>query len=919
MTKRLLHTLTISTTLQLLAALNSWGCTDTLTITNLSDAAGHTFQVTALSSSGLLTGFFGDQPHAFLYNDGAITDLGTLGGSQSVGSAINAAGQVAGRSLITNGDTHAFLSTDGQLLDLGTLGGGFSDATSINDAGQVVGASLDTGDIDTLAFLYTGGAMVNLGTLGGTYSVAFSINNLGVICGEASIPSEDTHGFIYSVGTMIDVGTLGGPYSSCVALNDAGTAIGTSWLANGDTHAFRYSAGTITDLGTLGGTYSEATAINNAGQILGLATTTNDQEEHAFFVSGGVKVDVGTLGGHSSEGFALNNHGQVVGQSATATGATHAFLWQNGTIIDLNSLLPPNSGWVLISARFINDSRRIVGNGFYLGAFQRFIMDLPNHAPVSDPGPDQTVDCQAPVTLDASHSSDPDGDTLAFQWSSSGTVLGTNSTLVASLPLGINVVTLKVTDPCGSSGQSNVNVIVVDITAPVISCPANLSVPSDANCQAAVPDLVSQLVASDNCTPPASLIITQNPAAGALIGLGTYPIQVAVTDEAGNAAGCSVLFTVFDAAPPVFLSVPGLITLSTDTNCQAAVPDVLGQILAADNCTPPNQLVMSQNPPAGTLLPRGHSMIMITVTDTAGNNSSTTVPLTIVDTTAPVITCPADVLLACGESTDPSNTGTATATDNCDQPVITFSDSSEDNCPSSPSHITRTWTATDSSGNVSSCAQNIYIQCCATGCAPISSAIGAGFNKTPISTANYIWFNANLSAGGIAPTGTTITFRNCLITITSAQGNFTYPVPDGTIVFSPSAACATTTFDSSGWVTTVPLSGSDEILLSALGIKAPANLQAASVTWSGYFSASTPGVSVAWKWGAAVYTQDMTQGQYNSLGVKPTHSKACLYQNSDHAGTPENMKSHVIGGARGGGGSNWTGGWSGTAKAKLCK
>jgi hypothetical protein len=120
-------------------------------------------------------------------------------------------------------------------------------------------------------------------------------------------------------------------------------------------------------------------------------------------------------------------------------------------------------------------------------------------------------------------------------------------------------------------------------------------------------------------------------------------------------------------------------------------------------------------------------------------------------------------------------------------------------------------------------------------------------------------------------------------------------------------------------VTTVPLIGSDEILLSALGIKAPANLKAATVIWSGDFSSDTTSVSVSWKWGAAVYTKDMTQAQYNNLGVKSTHTKACLYNNSDHAGTPENAKAYVIGGARGGGGSNWTGSWSGTASGKLCK
>src|SRR5262249_41066580 len=152
----------------------------------------------------------------------------------------------------------------------------------------------------------------------------------------------------------------------------------------------------------------------------------------------------------------------------------------------------------------------------------------PNHPPAADPGPDQIVDCQISVRLDGSHSTDPDGDTLAFQWSASGAVLGTNSTFSGSFPLGTNVITLKVTDPCGLSAQSNVNVIVVDTPPPVLSCPMSLSAPSDANCQAVVPDLVSQLVASDNCTPLASLIITQDPAVGTLIGLGTHPIELAV-------------------------------------------------------------------------------------------------------------------------------------------------------------------------------------------------------------------------------------------------------------------------------------------------------------------------------------------------------------------------------------------------------
>jgi hypothetical protein len=200
----------------------------------------------------------------------------------------------------------------------------------------------------------------------------------------------------------------------------------------------------------------------------------------------------------------------------------------------------------------------------------------------------------------------------------------------------------------------------------------------------------------------------------------------------------------------------------------------------------------------------------------------------------------------------------------------------------------------------------------------VTSSITSSFNGTSISTANSIWFNANFTAKGVPATGGTIFFKNSSISITSAKGNFAYAVPDGRIVFSPSVSCATTLFNGAQWVTTVPVSGSDEILVAALGIKAPADVKAATVTWTGAFSADTTGISLSWKWSAAVYTTDLTQAQYNNLGVKPTHTAACLYNNSDHAGTPETVKLSVVGGARGGGGSNYTGGWSGTATASLC-
>ena len=207
----------------------------------------------------------------------------------------------------------------------------------------------------------------------------------------------------------------------------------------------------------------------------------------------------------------------------------------------------------------------------------------------------------------------------------------------------------------------------------------------------------------------------------------------------------------------------------------------------------------------------------------------------------------------------------------------------------------------------------------------------SNFNGTTIEANNFIWFNANFTASGIPSTGATISFTNSTITFTADQF-YTVTVPNAQITFDPNAVCASTTFDtgSNTWTTIVPLSGSDEIFLAGVGFPVPAAFASAGgrvqgpVTWQGAFTSDTAGISVSWKWGAAVYK--VFSADYNLLGVKPAHTNTCLYNNSDHAGTPEGVnpmsglpfKHFVTGGARGGGGSNWTGSWSSTVGVSVC-
>src|SRR6478752_2085243 len=166
--------------------------------------------------------------HAAQYT---VTDLGMLGGTESSGSALNAGGQVSGSSY-TTGDAgqHAYLwkptvsgGASGAMTDLGTLGGTQSFGNGLNTNGQVAGESFTTSDAATHAFLWkpttpggTNGTMYNLGTLGGTNSYAYGINASGQVTGASDRTGDSkTHTFLWkpttSNGTGGTIYNLGSP------------------------------------------------------------------------------------------------------------------------------------------------------------------------------------------------------------------------------------------------------------------------------------------------------------------------------------------------------------------------------------------------------------------------------------------------------------------------------------------------------------------------------------------------------------------------------------------------------------------------------------------------------------------------------------------------------------------------------------
>lgn len=316
--------------------------------------------VSGLAVANLLVGAAGAGAPAY-----AITDLGTLAGTTSFGSDINNRGQVVGSSSTASGSFAAALWQDGVVTDLGTLEGDTTSAAlGINDRGQVVGYGSFIGFPEpgpTHAILWDQGEITSIGVLGGVFdsSVAAAINNRGQVVGSSAnqrlFPDAPIyqHAFLWEDGVMTDLGTLGGDaiiegdISAASALNEHGQIVGSSTTASGDTHAVLWQNGVMTDLGTLGGTFSDAADIDERGQIVGTSTTAAG-ERHAFLWQEGVMTDLGMLGGcgpivPSSEAHGINDHGQVVGQTTTPSCEAHAFLWQNGVMTDLGTLAGPYS------------------------------------------------------------------------------------------------------------------------------------------------------------------------------------------------------------------------------------------------------------------------------------------------------------------------------------------------------------------------------------------------------------------------------------------------------------------------------------------------------------------------------------------------------------------------------------------------
>jgi probable HAF family extracellular repeat protein len=331
--------------------------------------------------------------HAFIFRNGILADLGVLlGGFNSQAFWINDEEVAVGFSQIgvtdpLNGNLQELRGTvwhNGRITTIATFGGNDSMAQGVNNREQVVGFALNPiadsmaplpWPTEMRAFLWDDGVLQNLGTLGGPDSWAFFINDRGQVVGISypdSNPSSvcdtpgNNHVFLWEKDQMQDIGTLGGSCSWPEGLSEQGGIVGWSTLA-GDfmTHPFLWDRGTLTDLGTLGGPAGFGTSVNDKGEVVG-GTDTEDGGFLAFIWRQGVMTPLRPLPGDCfSIAIRINSKDQILGTSVSCDGSTgRGVMWENGSVTDLNSFVPPESGFLITGDDLFLDNRgEISGNG----------------------------------------------------------------------------------------------------------------------------------------------------------------------------------------------------------------------------------------------------------------------------------------------------------------------------------------------------------------------------------------------------------------------------------------------------------------------------------------------------------------------------------------------------------------------------
>jgi hypothetical protein len=562
---------------------------------------------------------------------------------------------------------------------------------------------------NTLRFAGLGGSSVIVkGSSGSIVNLIFTVKNCGPVTVDMANLDADIEGWSVKPGLLSEVPTITSPGDIVVEADEAN---GTS-TDNTAIQAFLNGAAARDAMNnplkvtsnapavfSFGSTVVTFTAVDGAGNSVTCKATVSvvDTTPPAITCPAGITVDAEGANGTSASNFAIQAflNGAAASDAAGIAGIT----------TNAPATFPMGTTQVTFTAKD--------GSGM-TSSCTSTVTIADTTAPV--------ITCPDSITVDAEGASGTSASNFAIQAFLNGAtasdaagIAGITTNAPATFPMGTMQVTFTAKDGSGMTSSCTSTVTIVDITAPVITCPGNITVAAEsANGTSAGNAAIQAFLKGAAATDLISGVVSVTNNAPAVFPLGKTEVTFSTADNSGNPNSCTASVTVVDKVPPD-ITCPADITVTAEgpngvSASNASIQAFLNGATASDAIDG----VVSVTNNAPSVFPLGKTEVTFSATDNTGNPNTRKASVTVVDKVPPVITCPANITLTAAGPNGVSASNSAiqaflngaTAADDVDGSV-----SVTNNAPASfgLGKTEVTFSATDKAGNPSSCTATVTV------------------------------------------------------------------------------------------------------------------------------------------------------------------------------------------------------------------